>query len=332
MNAGIEVFKLQPIVDNPLFEGFATGDTPSLLGRKRVGDDFYPANGDIWDWKLEPLRPHWKPIVVEGRARSFNDFPCLGMMIPAFSRRAVDALRDYLEPNGELLPVIHPAGEYYAYNCFTIAEVLDHTSTEALWSPIDVRIAAIVHYYSLYPDRLQGLTIFRMRELANHVYVTTPFVERARAHGLNGFHFVKVWPWPEGTNYRLEDKKNRWREQEIVTPDGPTNIKAQSLVICLPLESGKLSKEEKKRISSIEDELDAQLFTATLDDPYFGSLEGKKTAKGVTKLYLSCPDSEALFRKLETWLRALPWEPRPTVLVREVSFDDFYAGGREVVV
>ena len=113
---------------------------------------------------------------------------------------------------------------------------------------------------------------------------------------------------------------------------GVTDIKAESLVICLSLESGKLSKDEKKRISSMEDDLDAQLFTPTLDDPYFGSLEGKKTAKGITKLYLSCPDAEALFRKLSDWLKALDWQPRPTVLVRNVSFDDFSAGGREVVV
>jgi hypothetical protein len=332
MNFGIEVFKLEPILDNPLFEGMASANNVSFLGRESVFDDFFPVGRDTWDWSVDRLSAIWSPIRATGRTRSFNDFPCLDMMIPAFSRHAVDALRDYLEPNGELLPVIHPAGEYYAYNCFTIAEVLDHTSTEALWSPIDARLASMVDYYSLFLDRLDALTIFRMRELANHVYVTTPFVERVRALGLNGFHFVKVWPWPKGTNFRLEDKKNRWREQEIVTPDGLAGIKAQSLVICLPLESGKLSKDEKNRISAMEDELDAQLYTPTLDSPYYGSLEGKKTAKGVTTLYLSCPDSEALFRKLEAWLKALAWEPRPTVLVREVSFDDFNAGGREVVV
>lgn len=332
MNCGLEVFKLEPTLDNPLFEGMASGNNASFLGRESVFKDFFPVGRDTWDWSVDRLSTKWSPIRATGRTRSFNDFPCLDMMIPAFSRRAVDALRDYLEPNGELLPVIHPAGEYYAYNCTRIAEVLDHTETEALWGRIETRLASMVDFYSLYAHRLDGLAIFRMRELANHVYVTTTFVDRARKHGLNGFHFVKVWPWPKGTNYRLEDKKNRRREQEIATKDGPTDIKAQSLVIRLPLAGAKLSADEKKRIATIEDELDAQLFTPTLDDPYFGSLEGKKTAKGVTRLYLSCPDSEALFSKLEAWLKALAWEPRPTVIVREVSFDDFDAGGREVVV
>lgn len=328
----VELFKLEPVLDNPLYEGFGTGDAASFLGRDNVFDDFFPKDGGIWDWKVDRLAERWKPIKVVGRTRSFNDYPCLGMLIPAFSRRAVDALRDYLEPNGELLPVIHPAGEYYAYNCCKIAEVLDRQASKALWSPVEPRLGSMFDYYSIYADRLSGLTIFRMREQPNLIFVTTSFVDRARTHGLNGFHFVKVWPFAEGTNYRLEDKKNRAVEGCIRTAHGFKDIKEESLVICLPLESAKLSKEEKKRISSIEDELDAQLFTATLAAPYFGSLEGKKTAKGVTKLFLSCPDAEALFRKLETWLRALPWEPRPTVLVREVSFDDFGAGGREVVV
>jgi hypothetical protein len=327
-----EVFELNPILDNPLYEGMASGDTPSFLGRRRVHDDFFPVNYDDWEWTLEPLAEKWKPIQVEGRTRAFNDFPCLDMMVPAFSRRAVDVLCEYLEPNGELLQLVHPAGDYYAYNCRTVVEVLDHTRTIAPWRPSQPRMTQSVAYYWMDPLRVRNLSVFRMREMPNRVFVTTPFVDRVRKQGLNGFHFIKAWPFPEGTDYWLEDKKHRQAAQQIRTSHGFTDIKAESLVICLPLESDKLSKDEKKRISSMEDDLDAQLFTPTLDDPYFGSLEGKKTAKGITKLYLSCPDAEALFGKLSDWLKALDWQPRPTVLVRNVSFDDFSAGGREVTV
>jgi hypothetical protein len=327
-----EVFDLRPVLDNPLFDGFGSGDNPSLLGRDGVFSDFFPADGQNWDWTLAPLAAKWTPIEVRGRVRSFNDFPCLGMMIPAFSLRAADALRDFLEPNGELLPLIHPAGEYYAYNCLKIVEIVDHAASKAMWSHLDPRCALHIDYFAIHAERLAGLSIFRMRELPNICFVTTPFVERVHEHGLNGFHFVKVWPFPEGTNYRLEDKKHWLADRQIVTASGPADIKAESLVICLPLAGAKLSADEKKRIAVIEDEIDAQLFTPTLDTPYFGSLEGKKTAKGMTKLYLSCPNAEALFGKLETWLRSLAWEPRPTAVLRTVGFDDFEAGGREVPV
>lgn len=327
-----EVFKLRPVLDNPLFEGFASGDTPSVLGRKRIRDDFYPADSSTWDWTLERLKEKWKPVVVEGRTRSFNDFPCMGMMIPAFSRRAADALRDFLEPNGELLPLIHPAGEYYAYNCLKIVEIVDHAASKAMWSHLDPRCALDIDYFAIHADRLAGLSIFRMRELPNICFVTTAFVQRVHEHCLNGFHFVKVWPFPEGTKYRLEDKKRWLADRQIVTASGPADIKAESLVICLPLAGAKLAADEKKRIAVIEDEIDAQLFTPTLDTPYFGALEGKKTAKGMTKLYLSCPNAEALYGKLETWLKNLDWAPRPKAILRSVGFDDFEAGGRDVPV
>ncbi|HQX51117.1 MAG TPA: hypothetical protein PLY87_17955 [Planctomycetaceae bacterium] len=324
----MEVFELDSISDNPLFEGFGSGDNPSFLGRKRVFDDFFADDINSWDWKIEPLADKWKPIIVEGRTRSFNDYPSIGGMVPAFSRRAADALRDYLEPNGELLPLIHPAGEYYAFNCRRIVEILDRENTKALWGRLEPRMASSVDFYSIHADRLTGLTIFRLREMPNRVFVTTTFVERAREHGLNGFHFKKIWPFPEGVSYWMEDKKNKKAASQIRTAVGSVDIKAESLVICLPLADAKLTKDEKKRIAAFEDELDAQLFTPTLDSPYFGSLEGRKTAKSVTKLYLSCPNSDALFRKLSDWLKSVDWQPRPTVLIRNVPFDDFQAQGR----
>ncbi|MFN8707466.1 MAG: imm11 family protein, partial [Planctomyces sp.] len=241
----MEVFQLRPVLDNPLFEGFGSGSNPSILGRKSISYDFFPDDINIWDWTLEPLADKWKPIVVEGRTRSFNDFPCLDLMIPAFSHRAVDVLRDYLEPNGELLPLIHPAGEYYAYNCHRIVEVLDHEKTKAPWRSSVPQMTQSVDYFAFYADRLTGLTIFRLREMPNLVFVATPFVERAREHGLNGFHFKKVWPFPEGVSYWWEDKKNEQAANQIRTAEGLTDIKAQSLVICLPLAEGKLSKDEK---------------------------------------------------------------------------------------
>jgi len=104
------------------------------------------------------------------------------------------------------------------------------------------------------------------------------------------------------------------------------------LILKLPLEGLKLSKEEKTRIAEIEDDLDAILFTPTLESPYFGSLEGKKTSKGVTKIYLSCPNSQKLFQKLADWLNTLEWSPRPKVIVRTFPYDDVRNEGQETSI
>jgi hypothetical protein len=163
-------------------------------------------------------------------------------------------------------------------------------------------------------------------------FVTTPFVERAIAAGLNGFHFMKVWPFPEGVDYWDEDKKSRRAASLVRTESGAKDIKAESMILQLPLAGLKLSKEEKLRIAAIEDEIDALLFTPTLETPYCGPLEGKKTSKGVTKIYLSCPNSQQLFQKLADWLNTLKWSPRPKVIVRTIPYDDVRNEGQEISV
>ena len=56
----------------------------------------------------------------------------------------------------------------------------------------------------------------------------------------------------------------------------------------------------------------------------------KKTAKGVTRLYLSCPDHELLLEKLRHWLKQLAW-PKPfQVYVREEPYDDHKCAERAI--
>ena len=77
------------------------------------------------NWTVPPLAPFWTPQRVIGQVRPFNDYPCVDLIVPAFSRKAVDALRNLLEPNGELLPLVAEVGEYFAYNITTVADILD---------------------------------------------------------------------------------------------------------------------------------------------------------------------------------------------------------------
>src|SRR5437899_2637605 len=104
MNESINIYQLQPVLDDPRFEGFAYEDSPSLRGKFSLVEDFLPDS--TTGWAAPHLARIWKPLKVIGRVRPFNDYPCISLMIPAFSERAVASLRDFLEPNGELLPLI----------------------------------------------------------------------------------------------------------------------------------------------------------------------------------------------------------------------------------
>jgi hypothetical protein len=107
----MNVYLIYPVLDNPLYEGLALTDHSELL-------DFWPANWrpNFQTWQPRSLEATWPTPEVIGNVRTFNDYPCINLSRPAFSQRAVDLLRDILEPNGELLPVRHKIGRYYFYN------------------------------------------------------------------------------------------------------------------------------------------------------------------------------------------------------------------------
>ena len=328
------LYELNRICDNPMYEGLAGLDDPSVLGRSNLQDDFFTVDAG-WNWRLEALRDRWKEPVMTGRVASFNDYPCINLIIPAFSVRAVGVLRDFLEPNGELLPVRHPTGRFFAFHCLKIVEILDQSNCVARWFDGDdsLKQALDIKIFSIKPNSLEGLSLFRFREMSTGVFVTNEIVERVKSNGLNGFDFKKIWPFPEGVKWRDEAiKLRRARGQKVITEDGSREIKGQSMVISFPWAGEKLAKDEKKLISSFQDALDAQLVVHNMDDPYFGSLEGRKSKKGQTLLFLSCPDTQRLFRKLLPWLKSIEWHVPPKIYLREVPFDDFLCDGTLVDV
>lgn len=156
-------------------------------------------------WTVKSVKHAWNIPRFTGRVRYFNDFPDVDLSVPAFSRRAVEALRDLLEPNGELLP-LDSVGAYCAYNLLTVADVLDRRNSAikylsdgitALW---DIQHEFIV-------DAVESLVIFRIPEKPNVSYVTETFVARATERQLKGFDFQLVWPLPASV---------RWRELAVV--------------------------------------------------------------------------------------------------------------------
>lgn len=280
-------------MDDPRFEGFAFGDGQSLLDGRIVAnppsddDPFKPSDFTEKgrEWTPDRLAHVWKPPRVVGRVRRSNDFPCVGLIIPAFSRRAVDALRDLLEPNGELLLLDSSVGEYYAYNVTTKADVLDSAGTE-VWSFQVLR-------YEFRVERLKGLSIFRIPESISTVFVTDSFVARVREHDLLGFDFIKVWPWAPGTRYWEENRKERLRSKE----DADLPVKGNTVVLRLPLAKKTPNVNEKQLLNGLLDRLDA-LLDEKMPGPYYGSLEGHSKQKGEIRVFLSCPNCDRLLEKL----------------------------------
>jgi hypothetical protein len=77
MNA---IYKVEPILDNPKYEGFGMGEQPSLRGKRNRYEDLDPDfDPTIGEWVVPRLSAIWKPLHVLGRVRPYNDFPCVGL-------------------------------------------------------------------------------------------------------------------------------------------------------------------------------------------------------------------------------------------------------------
>ena len=292
------VYRLYPFVDDPRYEGFGVRDMPSsTLGRSPTRD-----------WQPKRLAATWTAPKAGGRVREFNDYPCVNLGDPAFSERAMYALRDMLEPNGELLPLTTKTNHrYFYYNVLTVADAIDIERSEIEWMTSKlVGITALnIRRFEFRADRLAGLSIFRIVEQTTGTFVTQPFVDRVKQHRLRGFNFIKVWPLPPGAIWDPWERVKMIARGEL--PPEPT-LKDQSVILCLRLaKQDKGTSAERKRVKALMDEADALLTGADPDEPDIGSLEGHEYSSGEARLFFTCPDADALAAKLLPWLKRLEW-------------------------
>jgi hypothetical protein len=125
-----------------------------------------------------------------------GDMPHMAGAIPVFTLKAVRALSDFLEPNGELIKIRCQKDTLFLYNATRIVDALDEENSllvrfrDGSMFPLDP--------YVFYEDRLTGMTIFKLPQWRlGPPYVTDPFVQRVIERGLKGFWFRLVWSTEE---------------------------------------------------------------------------------------------------------------------------------------
>lgn len=261
---------------------------------------------------------------MDGLVESYQDYPGLNFR-PAFSRRACDALRDLLEPNGELLPLETGRGEYYFFNNMKVVDALDLKNSiirEGFDPPCT---DAGIIYFAFHERRLKGLSIFRIIECPTMTIVTDQFVQRVHDAGLNGFDFAKIWPFPEGVKWHDETRKQVKLKQKKID-----KLRKNVLIVALPLSGSSPRAAEKKKFAKLEKELEAQLLVPSLNAPVFGSYEGADNVNHELRILISCPDLDRLLTKLLPWLKGLDWGSKTYVVKR--FGDRFDLDAREELV
>jgi hypothetical protein len=302
MSDRIEVFVLKPELVDPRFFGFNFApEAKPFLGNRLASDDFDVDNAQSLDWTPRTLQPIWRPQPVEGPTRPFNDFPCVDLIVPAFSKRAVEVLGEMLTDNGELLPLVSTVGEYYALNVLTKIDCLDAENTRYLRPAERNAALMLVDSFAFHEEKLRGATIFRIPQQQKLKLVTSAFKERVENARLNGFNFAKAWPLPIGTSWREEAAKQRRKSKAV-------KLVGQAFVLRLRLKSDAPDAWEEELAKQIRASLEQELKQESLADPYWGFIEAAEFEEGEFRIFCTCPDCEELANHLSQWMERLPWE------------------------
>lgn len=309
------VYRLLPVTDDPIYEGFGFEDNNSVKGDSsgRIAFDFMPEDVPTKGrrWTAPRLTHLWSPRKVIGRVRSFNDYPCVNLRIPAFSRRAVDALRPFLVTNGELLPLVSPVGEYYAYNTTTVLDALDERRSDIEWIDKGLGMASPSTFRSFVfkHETLKDASIFQIVQTPGVIYVTQSFVDAARKAVLRGMVFEATASGTTRPGPPAESK---------ISPGGSVSGSMRNtVVVILPTAKPRAGKREKLRVEAIKGELDSLLYDpAQSADQYLGSVEGYDFSKGAFRLFVVCADADELAGRLREPLLTLPWDGPVIVMKR----------------
>lgn len=311
----MNVYELTRDYDDPRFSSIDFDEAPSLVGLNSLYDDFGGRNVRRLDWEPIPLAHLWQPHVAVGPIQAYNDYPTI-TSYPAFSERAVKVLRDLLERNGELLPVQTNAGTYYAYNVLTKSKALLPKQCNLTIYP-GWETAKSAEYLAFDESGIVGHAIFRCQEYPVPVFVTEEFKARVEQYCLNGFYFIKVWPFAPGESYARAEQLRKRESRKI-----KEKLKGQCVAILLSVPGDEATEEEEKRGFPVAEELNELLVNRMKETTgeFLGSIECLEPEKKALGIYVVGPDAEQLAEVIEPWVKSIDW-PHAVTLVK-------YAGNR----
>ena len=319
------VYQLLPPLDNPLFDGLVFEGPKELMRLIYHGCSGEEYRKNPSGWEVVRLKDRWPnpPPQATGLVRAFNDYPCIDLSIPAFSKRAVDYLRDLLEPNGELLPVQHAIGVYYVYNCTTLCDCVD--LAKSVYTTFDSGSIRDIKRYVFIESLVKDLVFFRVRVSPKMLLCTDVVRERVERHRLNGFVFVPLWSTERQCDEYLVERRRaqaaaeKWRPAE----GPPLEVKGNTVVVRLYTARKKPSKKELDLVNRIMDEIEARIYTPEQTEAdYYGNIEGHDIVDYEVRIFMSTPDCDRLVEHLREYLQQLPWPGKYQVLKRYGEYVD----------
>ena len=141
------------------------------------------------------IRDKWEPLNVKRMYnRKFSNTPGLASHIPIFDNIAVEVLKEYLDENVEILPLICDDKMFYAINVVNVQDCIDYSKSKYICFRDGTRIMRFMKY-SFDEIKVQNVGhIFKLKdEPLKCPFVSDRFRETVIENKLQGFKFELAW-------------------------------------------------------------------------------------------------------------------------------------------
>jgi hypothetical protein len=299
------VFELSGVVD-PRFGPLELKDEQrivhALLGR--------PATTAA---DLAAIRRSWMAPRVQRWCAEWNDAPPLGSAPTyALSDRAVDALRDLLEPDAVLLPLGPRARRYFVFIARVLPKALDTKQTHtALRHMVDGHRVWHIDRYGFRLDQTEPVAAFRVPQNPYVTFVTDRLVQRVKERRLNGFVFEIAFPLKASDTKAEVAWRTECRHAREGLPRGKT-VEGQRIAVRFLLDNPDRAPTERqeRQIKAWAKWVNDRLFDPTDLSPAIGSEHMTSPETGEMVSIFAGPDADALIARIKPLIADARWPGR----------------------
>jgi hypothetical protein len=255
------------------------------------------------------MAKRWVAPHVTGRVSNWNDCPMVWGCFPAFSERAVEALRDLLIANGVLLPLRSMGKRYYAFIARPVKNILDLKRSVIEWETVrGARQAVHIDRHEFRTELLPGHPIFGVYGQPERTYVTRAFVERVKESDLIGFNFEIVFPLREKDNWNTIALRNLRRHLREGTSSGQAVAGKRSFIHFLLDNPNRIpTPREEKQIKTWATMVDGRLHDPDSMEPPIGYVSRAVPDTGECTVILKGSDPAKYLAKVKPLIPRARW-------------------------
>ena len=136
----------------------------------------------------------WNPLALKSIRNNlpYGDMVSFLADIPVVSPKVIEATKDLISQQAEVLSTLCSDCELYLLNITNRIDVVDYSKSQVKYFPDGKRVLRFIKL-AFIEEKVRGNHIFKLTEKNGFVYVSDEFRQRIIDNGLTGFKFELVW-------------------------------------------------------------------------------------------------------------------------------------------